>query len=398
MAERSYLDHAATTPVRAEAVAAMTRELTRVGNPSSLHTAGRDARRVVEDSRERIAAALGAEPPEVIFTSGATEADNLAVTGTFRARRNADRVLCSAVEHHAVLDTALALADEGAKVESVDVDSSGRVDATALRAALSTDPGTVAVVSIMAANNETGAIQPIGEIAALAQDAGVPVHSDAVQAVGQLPLDFGASGLDSVSVSAHKLGGPVGAGALVARRDYPMTMVQHGGGQERDLRSGTLDVASIAGFTAALEASVADQDDRTRRVRGLRDRLIAGACEAVAGCEVNGTTAPAQSLPGIANLWFPGCVADDLLLLLDQAGIDCSVGSACTAGVSRPSHVLEAMGRDRQASQSLRFSLGHDSSEAEVRHLLDVLPEAVSRARAANPAGSPDGSGFDSGR
>lgn len=384
MAERSYLDHAATTPIRAEAVAAMTQELTRVGNPSSLHAAGRNARRVVEESRERIAAALGADPAEVIVTSGATEADNLAVTGTFRARPDAGRVVCSAVEHHAVLDTALALGGEGATVEPLGVDALGRVDLAELEATLSTDPETVAVVSIMTANNETGALQPIDEIAALAQTAGVPVHSDAVQAVGQLPLDFTPSGLGSLSVSAHKVGGPVGVGALVARRDYPMTMIQHGGGQERDLRSGTVDLASVAGFAAALEATVADRDDRTRRVRALRDRLITGARDTVPDCEVNGPTTPEKSLPGIANLWFPGCVADDVLLLLDQAGIDCSVGSACTAGVSRPSHVLEAMGRDRQASQSLRFSLGHDSCQADVDHLLRVLPEAVSRARAAH--------------
>jgi cysteine desulfurase len=386
MAERSYLDHAATTPLRVEAIEAITTELNRVGNPSSLHAAGRAARRVVEESRERIAACVGAEPAEVIFTSGATEADNLAVTGAFRARQNAERIVCSAIEHHAVLDTALALGDEGAKIDLIDADTSGRIDMAAMQAALESEPATIALVSIMAANNETGVIQPVHQIAELAHRAGVPVHSDAVQALGSVPIEFADSGLDALSISAHKVGGPVGVGALVARRDCPLTTVQHGGAQERDVRSGTLDVAAIAGFAAAVQATVADREETTHRIRRLRDRLIAGARTAVDDVEINGMTVPEQSLPGIANLWFPGCVADDLLLLLDQAGIDCSVGSACTAGVSRPSHVLEAMGRDRQAAESLRFSLGHDSSDADVARLLDALPEAVSRARAANPS------------
>lgn len=370
--------------MRAAAIEAMTAELNRVGNASSLHTSGRDARRVTEESRERIAAAVSAEPAQVIFTSGATEADNLAVTGGYRARRTADRVITSEIEHHAVLDTAQALSDEGAKTELVGVTEDGRVDLAGLQTALATEPNSIAVVSIMWANNETGVIQPIDQIVELANGAGVPVHCDAVQAIGQLPVDFAASGLGAMSVSAHKIGGPVGIGALIAQRDYPLAMLQHGGGQERDVRSGTLDVASIAGFAAALEASVADRDQQTGRLRALRDRLISQACAIVDGCELNGTGDPDVSLPGIANLWFPGCVADDLLLLLDHSGMDCSVGSACTAGVSRPSHVLQAMGCDRQAGESLRFSLGHDSSDADVRRLLDVLPETVTRARAAN--------------
>ncbi len=384
MRERSYLDHAATTPLRGAAIEAITAELSRIGNPSSLHTAGRAARRVVEESRERIAAGLGAEPAEVIFTSGATEADNLAVTGAFRQRKDADRVVCSAIEHHAVLDTALALADEGAKIELIEADASGRIDVAAMRAVLDRGPATIALVSVMAANNETGVIQPVEQVTELAHQAGVPIHSDAVQALGWLPVDFVTSGLDALSVSAHKVGGPVGVGALIARRNYPLTTVQHGGGQERDIRSGTLDTAGIAGFAAAVEATVADRKETIGRIRRLRDRLIAGARASVDDVEVNGMTDPQESLPGIANLWLPGCVADDLLLLLDQAGIDCSVGSACTAGVSRPSHVLEGMGRDRQAAESLRFSLGHDSTRADVAHLLDALPEAVSRARAAH--------------
>lgn len=384
MPERSYLDHAATTPMRGEAIEAMTVELARVGNASSLHTSGRAARRVTEESRERIAAAVGAEPAEVIFTSGATEADNLAITGGYRARPDGGRVITSEVEHHAVLDTVAALADGGAKTELVGVFGDGRVDLAGLEAMLMSELADIAVLSIMWANNETGVVQPIDKITELADRAGVRAHSDAVQAVGQLPVDFGASGLGAMSVSAHKIGGPIGIGALIAQRDYPLVMLQHGGGQERDVRSGTLDVASIAGFAAATDAAVADHEHRAARIRALRDRLVGQVCAGVDGSEVNGTIEPEIALPGIANLWFPGCVADDLLLLLDRSGIDCSVGSACTAGVSRPSHVLEAMGREQQAGESLRFSLGHDSTDADVQHLLDVLPAAVARARAAN--------------
>ncbi|WP_308422921.1 cysteine desulfurase family protein [Microlunatus endophyticus] len=381
---RSYLDHAATTPLRAEAIAAITAELTRVGNPSSLHTSGREARRVVEESRESVASCLGADPAEVIFTSGATEADNLAIKGAFRAHPDAPVLITSTVEHHAVLESVESVASDGATVVLIAVDHDGRVDLDQLRAALAGHAEQIALVSIMYANNETGVLAPVAEITAAARTAGVPVHSDAVQAVGHTVIDFAGSGLDALSLSAHKFGGPVGAGALLARRDFRLSPVQHGGGQERDVRSGTLDVAGIAGMAAALRAAVDELTRESDRIRTLRNRLIDTVLTTIDGTELNGIRDPAGSLPGIANLSFGGCSADNLLMLLDQHGIDSSTGSACTAGVSEPSHVLEAMGRTRiQARSSLRFSLGHTSTDVDVDRLLAVLPGAVELARRA---------------
>jgi cysteine desulfurase len=383
--DRTYLDHAATTPMRAAAIEAMTAELTRVGNPSSLHTSGRDARRIVEESRELIAACLGAQPAEVIFTSGATEADNLIIKGSHRhLSLSKGRMITSPVEHHAVLESMASLAEQdGATIDLIDVDHDGLLDLDRLAECLQREPETIALASIMWANNETGVLQPIQQVAALCRSAGVTVHSDAVQAIGHVEVDFGASGLDAMSLSAHKFGGPVGVGALVARKDLTLARIQHGGGQERDLRSGTLDVAGIAGFAAALQAATDELASESGRLRALREKLIDGAL-AIDGAELNGVRDPDCSLPGIANLGFAGCTADNLLMLLDRAGIDSSTGSACTAGVSEPSHVLEAMGRSRkQAGQALRFSLGHTSTDADLDRLLSVLPDAVRRARIA---------------
>ncbi|QGN32361.1 aminotransferase class V-fold PLP-dependent enzyme [Microlunatus sp. Gsoil 973] len=384
MTSRSYLDHAATTPLRAEAIAAITRELTRVGNPSSLHTSGREARRVVEESRETIAACLGADPAEVIFTSGATEADNLVIKGTFRARPRANTMITSAVEHHAVLESVESLSGEGAELVVIGVDRHGHLDLDRLRATLTDHAERTALVSIMYANNETGVLAPIVDVVDAARRFGVPVHSDAVQAVGQLRIDFAGSGLAALSLSAHKFGGPVGTGALLARRDLALSPVHHGGGQERDVRSGTLDVAGIAGMAAALRASLDDLTAEASRIRTLRDRLIRTVLADVPDTELNGVAEADGSLPGIANISFAGCEADNLLMLLDQSGIDTSTGSACTAGVSEPSHVLDAMGRTtREARSSLRFSLGHTSTDGDVDRLLAVLPGAVELARQA---------------
>jgi cysteine desulfurase len=383
-----YLDHAATSPMRPEAVAAMTAELTAVGNPSSLHTSGRRARRVVEESRESIAAVLGVSAGDVVFTSGGTEADNLAVKGLFRARRAADprrtRVLASAVEHHAVLDPVEHLgAAEGAEVEWLEVDHLGRSRVDLLEKQLASDPGSIGLVTVMWANNEVGTTQPMAEIAALCAEHGVPLHSDAVQALGQ--LDVGASTVDSLAISAHKVGGPHGVGALVLRRGLALEPLLHGGGQERDVRSGTLDAPAIAGFAAAVLASDADRVERTARVRLLRDDLVARVTAEIDGVTRNGD--PVDNLPGIAHLSFDGCAGDALLLLLDAAGVECSRGSACSAGVPRPSHVLLAMGMDPVvAMSSLRFSLGHTSQPSDVDRLLEVLPGAVARARRAGPA------------
>ncbi|MDQ0825100.1 cysteine desulfurase [Arthrobacter sp. B2I5] len=388
----AYLDHAATTPLSAAALAALTRELARTGNPSSLHGSGRRARRAVEDAREIIAAAAGAHPSEVIFTSGGTESDNLAVKGMYWSRVAEDpkrrRILCSAVEHHAVLDTVEWLErHEGAEVAWLPVDSDGLLDLDALEAELSRDPGAVALVTVMWANNEVGTIQPIRRVVELAHAAGVPVHSDAVQAFGSVPVHFKDSGLDAMSISGHKIGGPVGVGALLLGRAVKLTPVQHGGGQERDVRSGTLDTASIAAFAAAAEAVTAGLQTEAARIAALRDRLIEGVRGCAPEAVLRGATG-AGRLPGNAHFTFPGCEGDSLLFLLDLAGVESSTGSACTAGVPRPSHVLLAMGLDEETARGAqRFSLGHASTEADVDALLKALPEAYARARQAGMAG-----------
>ena len=393
--EAAYLDHAATTPMRPEAVAAMVAELGVVGNPSSLHTAGRRARRVVEESREQLAAAVGAAPSEVVFTSGGTEADNLAVKGTYRARHDEDprrrRVLVSAVEHHAVLDSAQWLADhEGAELVALPVDGVGRVDLAALEAEVERDPASVAVVSVMWVNNEVGTVQPVREVAEIAHRHGIPVHTDAVQAVGQVPLDFAASGVDLMTVTGHKVGGPVGVGALLAVRGAPLSPLLHGGGQERQVRSGTLDEPAIRAFAVAADAAVSSLPRTVARLTALRSSLVAGVRAAVPDVVVNGDPDPAGRLPGLAHLSFAGCDGDSLLYLLDAQGVECSTGSACSAGVPQPSHVLVAMGLDDALVRgALRLSLGHTSVERDVEVAVAALPAAVARARgAASPARS----------
>jgi cysteine desulfurase len=381
----AYLDHAASTPMLPEAVEAVLRELTRTGNPSSLHAAGRQARRSVEESREAVAAALGARPSEVVFTAGGTESDNLAVKGLYWSRRAADprrtRVLASAVEHHAVLDAVEWLgAHEGATITWVPVDATGTVTPAALEEALGPDPSDVALVSVMWANNEVGTVQPVAELADLAHLHGIPFHTDAVQAVGQLPVDFAASGVDALSLTGHKYGGPHGAGALLLGRDVTVTPLLHGGGQERDVRSGTLDAPALAGLAMATSLAVARQAQTAARLSLLRDDLIARVRSAVPDAVLNGH--PERRLPGNAHFSFPCCEGDSLLMLLDARGVEVSTGSACSAGVARPSHVLLALGQDEAtARSSLRFTLGHTSSADDVDALLEALPAVVDRAR-----------------
>jgi cysteine desulfurase len=392
---RVYLDHAATTPVLPEVVEVVAGRLRTLGNPSSLHASGRQARKVVEESRESIAAALGARPGEIVFTAGGTEADNLAVKGLYWARHADDprrvRILASAVEHHAVLDAVRWLADaEGAEVEWLPVDRLGRVDVDALRSAIDRDPASVALVSVMWANNEVGTVQPVEEIVQATRPYGVPVHSDAVQAVGHLPVDYGGSGLDALTVSGHKLGGPVGVGALLVRRDVDVVPVLHGGGQERDLRSGTIDAASVAGLALAVETATASGARTAARIGRMRDDLVSAVMAAVPDAVRNGDPEPAGTLPGIANVSFPGCDGESLLLLLDAQGIECSTGSACAAGVAEPSHVLLAMGIPPDVAQgSLRFSLGHTSTPADVTALARAIGPVVERARAAGMVNRP---------
>jgi cysteine desulfurase len=381
---RIYLDHAATTPMVPEAVEAMTRELTRVGNASSLHASGRSARRVVEESREAIAAQVGASPAELIFTSGGTEADNLAIKGGFWAGTEVgrQRVITSTLEHHAVLDSVAWLGSSAsAKVSYIPADSAGRTDLSALSEVVDSE---TALVSVMWGNNEVGTLQPVHEIAATAAQHGAISHSDAVQAVGHIEVDFAGSGLDMLSFTAHKLGGPYGIGALLARRELRLAPILHGGGQEREVRSGTLDVAAAAGFAAALEVAIKKRAEEERRIRELRNDLVNSVLAAVPWAVWYGPTAEGDRLPGIANFGFPGCSADAILMLLDAAGIDCSTGAACSAGVSQPSHVLLAMGCSEAGARSaLRFSLGHSSTRADVAALAGALPEAVQRAKAA---------------
>lgn len=384
---RAYLDHAATTPMRVEAREALVAHLDLVGNPSSLHAAGREARRVVEESRETVADALGCRPGEVVLTAGGTESDNLALKGLFWSRRAADprrvRVLVSAVEHHAVLDTAVWLAEhEGATLELLPVDARGRLDVVALEATLAADPTSVALVSVMWANNETGVLQPVEAVVAAAHAHGVPVHTDAIQAVGSVPVDVAASGVDLLTATAHKVGGPHGAGVLVARRGLDLTPLLHGGGQERDLRSGTVGVPAVAGLAAAFESAVKEQVDHATRVSHLRDTLVEGVRAVVPDVVLNG--GDAERLPGIANLRFPECEGDSLLMLLDAQGVEVSTGSACSAGVPQASHVLLAMGQsEEEARSSLRFSLGHTSTEADVAALVAAIGPVVERARTA---------------
>ncbi|MFI1459352.1 cysteine desulfurase family protein [Nocardia carnea] len=391
-----YLDHAATTPMLPAAIEAMTAVFGRAGNASSLHGSGRAARRRLEEARESIAADLGARPSEVILTSGGTESDNLAVKGIFWARRDADprctRILAGATEHHAVLDTVEWLErHEGARVTWLPVDSDGIVAPETLRAELADNPGEVALVTVMWANNEVGSVQPIEELAAIARAAGVPMHSDAVQAAAQLPIDFGASGLAAASFAGHKLGGPHGVGVLLLGRQVGCVPLLHGGGHERDLRSGTSDVAAVAGLAAAVRQTVAEMPARTAELIALRDELIAGVRRIAPDAVLNGPHDD-RRLPGNAHFTFPGCEGDSLLMLLDAAGVECSTGSACTAGVASPSHVLIAMGVEpREARGSLRFSLGHTSQRADIEALLEVLPQVVERARAAGLAGARGG-------
>ncbi|MFT3661634.1 MAG: cysteine desulfurase family protein [Gordonia sp. (in: high G+C Gram-positive bacteria)] len=384
-----YLDNAASTAIVPAAVAAMTAAWAQPGNPMSLHGAGRQARRTLEESRESIARSVGARPSEVLFTAGGTESDNLALKGIYAARHAQDRrrrrIVISAVEHHAVLDPAESLvAGSGAELVILPVDRAGRVNPADLRAELEAHADEVALISVMWANNEVGALQPIAELAATAREFGVPMHSDAIAAVGHVPVDFTASRLSALSLAAHKFGGPQGTGALVLGRDVAVAPLQHGGGHERDLRAGTQDVAGAAGMAAALRLAVDRLEEDTAAVIAVRDRLLA-ALARVDGTTVNSST---DGVPGIVHVSFAGCQGDSLLMLLDAKGVECSTGSACTSGVASASHVLLAMGLGRSAARgSLRFSLGPANTVAEIDYLASILDEVCDRAQAAGLTG-----------
>ena len=392
---RVYLDHAATTDVLPAAIDAMVEQMRNGGNPSSLHAVGRDARATVEYARERIARAIGADPAEVIFTSGGTEADNLAVKGIYWKRREEDpqrtRILVSSIEHHAVEETCEWLEKtEGAQLEWIPVDEHGSVNPQTVRELIEKNPEDVALVTVMWANNEVGTVQPIPEIAAIAAEYGIPVHSDAVQAFGAVPINFHASGVATLAISGHKIGGPMGIGALVATRAVQLTPVLHGGGQERSVRSGTIDAPAIAGFAEAAVHSVQYLDKESARIAALRNELVAAISALIPQAHLSGENPltedyPGQKrLPGNAHFTFENAEGDTLLFLLDMQGISSSTGSACNAGVTRPSHVLMAMGMDEDTARSAqRFTLGHSTTGADIARLIAALPAAYEQAAKA---------------
>lgn len=393
---RGYFDHAATSPLRAEVKAALVEAMDLVGNPSSIHSAGQQARELLEAGRERVAASLGADPMEVVLTGGGTEAVNFGIKGLYWARASAQRrrILATRAEHHATLDSLDWLArHEGAVIDWVPVDELGRIRLEALAARIEDDPGSVALITALWANNEVGTLQPVSELSALAAVHGIPLHLDAVAAYGSVPVDAHATGAAAISVSAHKVGGPVGVGALVLARDAVAEALLHGGEQQR-ARSGTMDAVGAHAFGAAAElvgqslaAPGASQRDE---VRVLRDRLIARIHAAVPDAVLRGDPHPDGRLPGNAHFTFPGCEGDSLLYLLDMAGFSVSTGSACQAGVPEVSHVLRAMGVDEGTARgALRFTLGPGVDAPQVDALVAALPDAVARARVAGLASRP---------
>ena len=371
-----YLDHAATTPMTDAAIAAMTSSLSKIGNPSSLHTQGRATRKDVEDAREVIAKAVGALPSEIIFTGSGTEADNAAIKGLFW-KSGKKVIVISAVEHHAVLDPARWLVEhEGAELIEIPVTKTGLIDLGFLKELIEKRGKEIALISVMHSNNETGVIQPVAEVVKIAGD--IPVHTDAVQSFTKTPLSYKELGVMSLALSAHKVGGPLGIGVLVLRRAFEIPALLHGGGQEREIRSGTLNAPSIVAFAAAVESSNYD----SARVSALRDRFENGLRASVPDAYINGVDAP--RLPGITNVTFPGTQSDSLLLLMDSEKVSCSTGAACSAGGHRPSHVLLAMGHTEVTAQSsLRFSCGATTTESDIDFALSVLPTVINRGRAA---------------
>jgi cysteine desulfurase len=375
-----YLDHAATTPMFDIAIDAMNTSLRKLGNPSSLHTEGRSTRKDVEDAREKIAKAVGCLSSEVIFTGSGTEANNAAIKGLFWHSYK-KVILISSIEHHAVLDPAHWLVEhEGAELIEIPVNSDGVIDLAFLKKTVAERASEIALISVMHSNNETGVIQPIAEVVKIAGD--IPVHCDAVQSFTKVPLSFKDLGLFAMTISGHKVGGPLGIGALILRRAVEIPALLHGGGQERDIRSGTLNAPSIVALAAAVEAKLYDAS----KVAALRDSFEAGVLASRPDAVINGKSAP--RLPGISNITFPGTQSDSLLLLMDSQKVSCSTGAACTAGVHRPSHVLMAMGLTDVVSQSsLRFSFGTTNTASDVAYALSVLPDVIERGLAANAVG-----------
>lgn len=379
-----YFDHAATTPISDSALTALTNQAKKLGNASSLHSAGRSVRKDLETAREEIAKAIDCAPSEVIFTATGTEANNLAIKGLYWKALKAGKnvIITSTFEHHAVMDPILWLGEhEGAKVIEIDVDRNGVVDLDKLNKAISENKDQIAFISIMHSNNEVGTVQDIAKVVQAAGD--IPVHSDCVQSFGKVDLSFKELGLTAATISAHKIGGPLGVAALILKRGLDIEPILHGGGQERDIRSGTFNAPSILAFAAAAKESAAQIKERAAKVRNLKQHLIEVVKKNVADAWVNGDQT--TSLPGIVSITFPRSDSEGLLLLLDSEGIACSTGSACSAGVQRPSHVLLAMGlSEDETTSTLRFSLSHSNTIAEIEKLGAVIASVVERSRAAS--------------
>jgi cysteine desulfurase len=379
-----YFDHAATTPISDSALIALTNQAKKLGNASSLHSAGRSVRKDLETAREEIAKAIDCAPSEVIFTATGTEANNLAIKGLYWKALKAGKnvIITSTFEHHAVMDPILWLGEhEGAKVIEIDVDRNGVVDLDKLNKAISENKDQIAFISIMHSNNEVGTVQDIAKVVQAAGD--IPVHSDCVQSFGKVDLSFKELGLTAATISAHKIGGPLGVAALILKRGLDIEPILHGGGQERDIRSGTFNAPSILAFAAAAKESAAQIKERAAKVRNLKQHLIEVVKKNVADAWVNGDQT--TSLPGIVSITFPRSDSEGLLLLLDSEGIACSTGSACSAGVQRPSHVLLAMGlSEDETTSTLRFSLSHSNTIAEIEKLGAVIALVVERSRAAS--------------
>ncbi len=380
----TYLDHAASTPVRLVAREAFISALAEVGNPSSVHRHGQAARAIVEDARERVARHFDADPIEVVFTSGGTESVNLGITGLYRARHRAfaarRRLVVPEAEHHATLDTVTALAREGADIVWVAVDTDGVIDVDAWERAFADSPDSIACASSLAANNEVGSIQPWRELAEIAHSAGVPFHLDAIAALGHLPLSLRPA--SAVSLSGHKIGAVPGVGVLLVDRVASLEAIIHGGGQQRELRSGTLDAPAAASFAAALDEVEREREVEVARVRALADEAWARILTEVPSAVPRGSRE--ARLEHNLNLTFPGCQSDSLLFLLDEQGVSVATGSACQAGVAQPSHVLMAMGLDEaDASSALRITLGHTTTQADVDALVAALPRAYELALSA---------------
>ena len=384
---RVYFDNAATTPINGVALQAFIDQSRELGNPSSLHGYGRAVRKNVEEAREKIASLVGCDASEVIFTGSGTEANNLALKGIYWKRKSEDKkrkvVIISAFEHHAVLDPAHWLAaEEGAELVLVPVSKDGYLNIEFLKSAVENRKDEIALISVIHANNEVGTIQPIKEIVEIAKKYEIPVHSDAIQSFGKIPFSFSELGLFAMTISAHKIGGPVGVGALILKRGEEITPLLHGGGQERDIRSGTVNAASIVSFATAAQGAHRNLEKNALYVEGLREALRETIKSDVPDAIFN--TGEGEKLPGILNVRFPNTESDSLLLLFDSEGIACSTGSACSAGVQQPSHVLLAMGlSEKEARSSLRFSIGAENSRADIDYFHTCIKRVIERARAA---------------